>query len=471
MRRLLVLAAALAASGICTGLSSAAFTRATTVGGNTVTVDTLANYFTVTPGTAMRPGTSTLVASGNVDALSLAFGTVPSARAFTSVFTVKNVRDQTLTATLALSGVSQIASVVFASSGTGTATLAAGASTTVTVTTSSTVAGHGSGTLRLGFTGSTWLYRDYAVTLDEAPEAPTSLTATAKAAGAIKLSWSASSTTTNLAGYNVYRSSGSTPVKLNASPLSSTSYTDSATADGTTYTYTVRAVSSGSPVLESLDGAGATATADATPPSAPTAVALANGRGNGNAYISLANRSSVSVSVTLPASSSASDTVTVTLSAGAGSVSGTTAAASGAGTVTVTGLDASSLSDGTVTISATSSDAAGNVSSAKSGSAPKDTVAPAAPSGSYVDANNAADQITGANGAAEANATITARQTAPSASGPYSATANAQGGYAVSVARSDGKTNAPIAVSYTVTATDAAGNASAPTTVSANDTR
>jgi hypothetical protein len=471
VRRLLVtLAAALTVSGICTALSSAAFTRATTVGANTLTVDTLANYFTATPGTAVQPGTSTPVASGNVDALSLALGTVPSARTFTNVFTVKNISAQTQTATLALSGVSQIASVVFASSGTGSATLAAGASTTVSVTTSSTVAGHGSGTIRLGFTGSTWLYRNYGVTLDEAPEAPSSLTATAKAAGAIKLSWTASSTT-NLAGYNVYRSTGSAPVKLNGAPLSGTTYTDSATADGTTYTYTVRAVSSGSPILESVDSAGATAKADATPPSAPTAVALANGRGNGNAYISLANRSSVSVSVTLPSTSSSSDTVTVTLSAGAASASGTTAASAGAGTVTVSGIDAGSLADGTVSISATSTDAAGNLSSSATGSAPKDTVAPAAPGGSYVDVNNGADQIMGSSGAAEANATITARQTGPSASGPYTATASAQGAYAVTVARSDGKTNSPIAVTYTVTATDAAGNTSSGTTVSANDTR
>jgi hypothetical protein len=98
-------------------------------------------------------------------------------------------------------------------------------------------------------------------------------------------------------------------------------------------------------------------------------------------------------------------------------------------------------------------------------------VAPAAPSGSYVDLNNAADQITGSSGAAEANATITARQTAPSASGPYTATASAQGAYTVTVARSEGKTSSPIAVSYSVTATDAAGNASGATTVSANDTR
>jgi len=49
-------------------------------------------HFQVTPGTAAVANTSTPVASGNVDTLALAFALVPSARVFTSVFTVKNVR-------------------------------------------------------------------------------------------------------------------------------------------------------------------------------------------------------------------------------------------------------------------------------------------------------------------------------------------------------------------------------------------
>ena len=99
MKRLLALAClSLAVAGIFTTLSSAAFTGSTSIGSNGVTVDKLANYFSVTP----LNGT---IASGNVDSLALDFGTVPSARTFTSVFRVTNVSGAARTATLALSNV------------------------------------------------------------------------------------------------------------------------------------------------------------------------------------------------------------------------------------------------------------------------------------------------------------------------------------------------------------------------------
>src|SRR5439155_1024556 len=83
-----------------------------------------------------------------------------------------------------------------------------------------------------------------AVAIDKAPEAPAAPpVATQAANGRIDLSWSASSTTTNFAGYNLYRSSGAGYTKLNATPLTATTYADTATVDGTTYTYKVRGVS------------------------------------------------------------------------------------------------------------------------------------------------------------------------------------------------------------------------------------
>lgn len=468
-RRLIYLAAALAAVlvvGAVTRGTWAQFTSNMQVPGNTLTVDALANHFQVTPGSAVQPGTSTKIASGDVDTLSLSFGTVPSARTFTDVFSVKNVGSASATASLTLASVSQISSVVFASSGTGTATLAPGATTTVSVTTSSTTAGHGSGTVRLTLSGFSWLYRTYATTIDEAPEAPGSLTATAKAAGKITLVWGASSTTANLAGYNVYRSTGGSYTKLNASPVSGTTYDDTATVNGTTYTYKVRAVSSGSPVLESLDSPTASATADSTAPAQPTAVALTNGGGTGNAYVNAANTNSISVRVTLPASSIASNIVTVTLTNGAASVSKTGAATAGAGNVTLTAINTSTLGDGTVTISATSTDLAGNVSTVRSTTVTKDTVAPGAPTAAYVDHNKStADDITGT---AAANATVTATQTQPvgQTGGPYTTTAAANGSYMLAV--TDAKN---VTVTYLVTATDAAGNVSSQTTLTAVDTK
>jgi hypothetical protein len=124
MRKLLLIAClCLTLVGLFAQLSSAAFTSSTTVGANGITSDALRNYFSVSAGTDVQPGTSTPVASGNVDGLSIDLGTVPSARTFSSVFRITNVSGATATATLSLSGVPQVSSAVFASSGSTSATV------------------------------------------------------------------------------------------------------------------------------------------------------------------------------------------------------------------------------------------------------------------------------------------------------------------------------------------------------------
>ena len=457
MKRLVILAClSLAAAGLFARFSAAAFTGSTSIPSNGVTVDALHNYFSVTP-------LNTTVASGNVDGLSLDFGTVASARTFTSVFRITNVSGASRTATLTLSNVPQIASISPTS-----VTLAAGASANVNVTTSSTVAGRGSGTLRLALSGISWLYRDYSVRIDEAPEAPTSPAIAQKPGGRLDLSWTASTTVTNLAGYDVYRSTGGAYTKLNGSLLTGTTYSDTSTTDGTTYTYKLTAVSTGTPLLTSLDSTTVTATADATPPGAPSSVALANGGGAGNAYVNAGNAGSLSVSITLSANSLTTDTVKLTISNGGNSVITTRAGTNGAGTITITGLNVAALGDGTLTISADSTDLAGNVGATTSITVTKDTVAPGAPTANYTDNNNSADRIAGS---AEANASITVTKNAPAPTQTFTTTANGSGAYTVNVAAVNGKNSAPIAVSYSVTATDAAGNTSAATTVNANDIR
>src|SRR5439155_5625559 len=215
---------------------------------------------------------------------------------------------------------------------------------------------------------------------------PPTLTAAARAGGRIDVAWTASSTTTNFAGYDVYRANGGGGyAKLNGGLLTGTTYSDTATADGTIYAYVVRAVSSGSPTLTSVDSPTATATADATPPGRPTAITLANGGGAGGAYVNAANSGNLSVSVGLPAGSAASDTVQITLANGGGSIVKTTSGSAGAGTVTLGGINASSLAEGSFTITAISTDAAGNVSSSRVATFTKDTIAPAAPTGVYTD--------------------------------------------------------------------------------------
>jgi hypothetical protein len=461
MKRVVAVAClSLATAGLFAHLSAAAFTGSTAVPSNAVTVDKLANYFSVTP----LNGT---VASGGVDNLSLDFGTVASARTFTSVFRVTNVSSATRTAVLTLSNVPQVTAVVFASGGT-SATLPTGASTTVNVTTSSTVAGRGTGTLRLALSGLSWMYRDYSFHIDEAPEAPTAPAVVQKPAGRLDLSWTASTTVTNLAGYDVYRSSGGAYTRLNASPLTGTTYSDTATTDGATYTYKLTAVSSGTPLLTSVDSSTVTGTADATPPGAPTTVALVNGGGAGNAYVNAGNAGSLSVSVTLPSGSSATDLVKLTVSNGGNSIISTKAGPAGAGTITFTGLNVSALGDGALTLSANSTDLAGNVSTTTSVTATKDTVAPGAPSASYTDNNNTTPDVV--SGTAEGNAAITVtKTTAPTAS--YSTTANGSGAYTVNVAGTNGKPSAPVSLTYTVTATDAAGNTSSATTLNVSDTK
>jgi Bacterial Ig domain len=439
-------------------MSAAAFTSNLTITGNGVTVDRLSNHFEVTPGP---------LASGDVDSLDVDLGLVASPGSITGVFTVKNVSAQTRTATLSLQSPAQVASVVFEASGTASVTLAPGASSSVAVTTSPNVAGRGTGTFRLALSGSTWLYRDYTLALDAAPAAPGSLNAAAQAGGKVALAWAPSATTTNLAGYDVYRSAGGPYTKLNGSPIPGTTFTDTTAAEGTAYTFKVRAVSSGAVALVSTDSPLASATPDATAPILPSAVQLVNGGGQGSQYVNLANRASVSISVILPATSVASDVVTVTLRNGAQSVSKTAPATAGVGTVSVGGLDTTSLADGTITIEATVADAAGNVSATRSSSAPKDTVAPGLPTATYVDTRNQPDELTGT---AEPGAAISALQTAPSSSGPYTGTASGTGTYTLAVANTRGKKNQPITVTYVVTATDAAGNTGPARTVTADDT-
>ena len=78
------------------------------------------------------------------------------------------------------------------------ATLAAGASTTLSVTTSTTVAGRGSGKLRLGLSGMSWLYRDYSFHVDEAPQVPGAPTGRRSPPAGSTSPGRASTTTTNL---------------------------------------------------------------------------------------------------------------------------------------------------------------------------------------------------------------------------------------------------------------------------------
>jgi hypothetical protein len=140
-----------------------------------------------------------------------------------------------------------------------------------------------------------------------------------------------------------------------------------------------------SAVVTDLAGNSSTArtstTTKDTAAAAPVSVSLTNGLGQNNAYINGTNAGSLSYSVVIPANggNAATDTVKVTLTSAA-SVNGTVASpGTVGGTVSVMGINASGLTDGAVSVSATVTDQAGNTSTATTTSTTKDTAAPAKP--------------------------------------------------------------------------------------------
>ncbi len=137
-------------------------------------------------------------------------------------------------------------------------------------------------------------------------------------------------------------------------------------------------------------------------------------------------------------------------------------------TVNFTGINVAGLGDGALTLSIISTDLAGNVSSVRSVTVTKDTVAPGAPTAAYTDNNNTIADVV--SGTAEANASVSVTKTAPAPTVGYPTTANGAGSYTATVAAEHGKASTPISVTYTITATDSAGNTSSVTTLSLNDT-
>ncbi len=121
------------------------------------------------------------------------------------------------------------------------------------------------------------------LTLDNtAPPAPTSLSATAISGGNIQLAWTASSPETDVAQYNIYRSTTSGGQSYTSPTYTvsagTTTYTDTSTTDAQTYYYVVRAQDAAGNIETNTTEV--SATASGTGPPAPTnlaATALAGG--------------------------------------------------------------------------------------------------------------------------------------------------------------------------------------------------
>lgn len=89
---------------------------------------------------------------------------------------------------------------------------------------------------------------------DDPPAAPTDLVVTPETAG-LRLDW-ADNSEPDLAGYNVYRLEGGTPVKLNDTPFESSEYRDGSAPIGQTSSYLVTAVDLGGNESEPAAGSG-----------------------------------------------------------------------------------------------------------------------------------------------------------------------------------------------------------------------
>ncbi|SDT52459.1 Ig-like domain (group 3) [Pseudarthrobacter equi] len=186
------------------------------------------------------------------------------------------------------------------------------------------------------------------------------------------------------------------------------------------------------------------------------------------AFANSANVAAVPVSGTTE--SGAKITLTAADTGAAHSATPVTATADGGGNWSAT-LNLSSLDQGAVAFSATATDAAGNVSAAKTASSVKETVAPAAAQSlgvpAYVNISTASSaQI---SGTAETGATVKISATSPGSAQPVTGTATAIGGnWSANLNLSSLRDGT---VTYTVTVTDAAGNTgTAATATSTKDT-
>jgi hypothetical protein len=161
------------------------------------------------------------------------------------------------------------------------------------------------------------------------------------------LAWTAS-TSANTSGYTIYRQLGTGAwTALNAVPTATLAYNDTTATVGQTYNYRATAVWTGSPTLESVVS---NVVSLSVAPDKPASLGIV-----GATTITSSNYTALPVDVTMPASSLASETITLVLSDGTHTITRTANATAGAGVVHFTGIDTSSLTNGPVTISASSS--------------------------------------------------------------------------------------------------------------------
>lgn len=340
--------------------ANAVQTAGTTSQNSVAGTGALERLIDIEPGTAVQPGTATPVATGLDLTFAMNLGRVPDSRSFADALRISN-RDSvphTIRVSTVGAGLGSIAVVGFTADsnpgdGAGVETIAPGATELMFITTTSASAGFHSGSLRFERVGDERFYRrDRPIQTRQAPAAPSGLTAVSSSGpNQIALNWSAPAST-GVAGYNLHRATaaGGPYTKLNASPLATTTYIDTAIAVGTRYWYRVRAVTSGvTPELEGVDSN----TASGRVPPTPISASIPVGALNPANCINFATRAATTVRVGLPANTEAGDVLNVEISDGSITVGTTTnVVAAGAQTLNVAGMNATALADGAVTLRA-----------------------------------------------------------------------------------------------------------------------
>ena len=231
--------------------------------------------------------------------------------------------------------------------------------------------------------------------------------------------------------------------------------------NASTTTFNVTGDGTHSVTYSATDNAGNTSTVqsqtikiDSTPPAKPVVTGYP-------AYINRANVNAVTIS----GSAEAGSAVTLSLSDGvpADTITRTAVATSG-GTWSFSSINAVGLSDGQVTLSATSTDAAGNTSTSAPVNVTKDTIAPAVAVTAVTDPINQGNQAntTASGTVSDANPT-TVTVVATDSNGAQSAVANATITTGWSASSIDVSALKNGQITYTATATDAAGNTSTAT--------
>jgi hypothetical protein len=179
------------------------------------------------PATIALSGTAVAATSTlSVNPGSLSFGSVNDGSTTAQGFTITNTGN----ANVAVSGITASGAGYSIVSGAGAVTLSPNQSTSVSVQFAPTVAGAASGSVAIlsNATGS--------------PSVSLSGTGVAAVSHSVALNWGTSTST--VAGYNVYRStvSGSSYTRVNGSLVASASYADSGVQSGATYYYVATAV-------------------------------------------------------------------------------------------------------------------------------------------------------------------------------------------------------------------------------------